>query len=103
MINSQGPSVEHYHHYPCWPPPRATYRETRASSSARRSCISVCSAMNRFRSARSEEHTYELQSLMRTSYAVFCLKIKKHHYFYYFFFLMRRPQPGPTRPDPLFP
>src|SRR3546814_4453620 len=25
---------------------------------------------------RSEEHTYELQSLMRTSYAVFCLKIK---------------------------
>src|SRR3546814_6825658 len=27
-------------------------------------------------SARSEEHTYELQSLMRTSYAVFCLKKK---------------------------
>src|SRR3546814_2060049 len=26
---------------------------------------------------RSEEHTYELQSLMRSSYAVFCLK-KKH-------------------------
>src|SRR3546814_2435227 len=25
---------------------------------------------------RSEEHTYELQSLMRTSYAVFCLKKK---------------------------
>src|SRR3546814_4856784 len=25
---------------------------------------------------RSEEHTYELQSLMRISYAVFCLKIK---------------------------
>src|SRR3546814_8090782 len=24
--------------------------------------------------SRSEEHTYELQSLMRTSYAVFCLK-----------------------------
>src|SRR3546814_4446678 len=28
-------------------------------------------------SARSEEHTSELQSLMRISYAVFCLK-KKH-------------------------
>src|SRR3546814_17548303 len=28
-------------------------------------------------SARSEEHTSELQSLMRTSYAVFCLKKKK--------------------------
>src|SRR3546814_9289376 len=27
--------------------------------------------------ARSEEHTSELQSLMRTSYAVFCLKRKK--------------------------
>src|SRR3546814_8944098 len=27
--------------------------------------------------ARSEEHTSELQSLMRRSYAVFCLKIKK--------------------------
>src|SRR3546814_3071898 len=26
---------------------------------------------------RSEEHTSELQSLMRNSYAVFCLKIKK--------------------------
>src|SRR3546814_10704991 len=30
------------------------------------------------RSCRSEEHTSELQSLMRISYAVFCLKKKKH-------------------------
>src|SRR3546814_3223174 len=29
------------------------------------------------RSSRSEEHTSELQSLMRISYAVFCLKKKK--------------------------
>src|SRR3546814_1577106 len=29
---------------------------------------------------RSEEHTSELQSLMRISYAVFCLKKKKHTY-----------------------
>src|SRR3546814_5233811 len=29
---------------------------------------------------RSEEHTSELQSLMRISYAVFCLKKKKTHY-----------------------
>src|SRR3546814_2158418 len=28
---------------------------------------------------RSEEHTSELQSLMRISYAVFCLKKKKNH------------------------
>src|SRR3546814_4107571 len=31
------------------------------------------------RSDRSEEHTSELQSLMRISYAVFCLKKKNHH------------------------
>src|SRR3546814_1986852 len=29
--------------------------------------------------ARSEEHTSELQSLMRTSYAVFCLQQKTQH------------------------
>src|SRR3546814_2681983 len=32
------------------------------------------------RSGRSEEHTSELQSLMRISYAVFCLKKKKNHH-----------------------
>src|SRR3546814_7177649 len=32
---------------------------------------------DRAASVRSEEHTSELQSLMRTSYAVFCLKKKK--------------------------
>src|SRR3546814_6258067 len=32
------------------------------------------------RLARSEEHTSELQSLMRTSYAVFCLKKKTKSY-----------------------
>src|SRR3546814_5684931 len=36
------------------------------------------SAARARRPGRSEEHTSELQSLMRTSYAVFCLK-KKHH------------------------
>src|SRR3546814_5605834 len=30
------------------------------------------------RGLRSEEHTSELQSLMRISYAVFCLKTKNH-------------------------
>src|SRR3546814_14111537 len=35
------------------------------------SCPGSCAA------ARSEEHTSELQSLMRISYAVFCLKKKK--------------------------
>src|SRR3546814_6942648 len=32
-----------------------------------------------YTSARSEEHTSELQSLMRISYAVFCLKKKNIH------------------------
>src|SRR3546814_2775277 len=32
----------------------------------------------RMKPDRSEEHTSELQSLMRISYAVFCLKKKKH-------------------------
>src|SRR3546814_3034311 len=32
---------------------------------------------------RSEEHTSELQSLMRISYAVFCLKKKKYHHLYH--------------------
>src|SRR3546814_6509736 len=31
-------------------------------------------------SLRSEEHTSELQSLMRISYAVFCLKKKQNHH-----------------------
>src|SRR3546814_2648387 len=35
---------------------------------------------------RSEEHTSELQSLMRISYAVFCLK-KKILFLFFFFFL----------------
>src|SRR3546814_10207677 len=34
-------------------------------------------------SPRSEEHTSELQSLMRNSYAVFCLKKKNTHHHYY--------------------
>src|SRR3546814_6351944 len=39
--------------------------------------ISPCG--ERFRRPRSEEHTSELQSLMRISYAVFCLKKKKNN------------------------
>src|SRR3546814_7581068 len=36
--------------------------------------------LNTPRIVRSEEHTSELQSLMRISYAVFCLKKKKKKY-----------------------
>src|SRR3546814_11594585 len=47
-----------------------------ADSSARRSRID---AQREVIGARSEEHTSELQSLMRISYAVFCLKKKTNN------------------------
>src|SRR3546814_8062175 len=40
-------------------------------------CRAAARALSRFH-RRSEVHTSELQSLMRISYAVFCLKKKKH-------------------------
>src|SRR3546814_5457998 len=42
-------------------------------------CRPSCSVSSQALAARSEEHTSELQSLMRISYAVFCLKKKKKH------------------------
>src|SRR3546814_7936540 len=55
-----------------------------APDGGRKACDSLSSAENSSRrrkhhprSRRSEEHTSELQSLMRISYAVFCLKKKK--------------------------
>src|SRR3546814_7030520 len=53
--------------------------ETRAARSRMAAQIAVGIADVRDRDARSEEHTSELQSLMRISYAVFCLKTKKNH------------------------
>src|SRR3546814_2735257 len=58
----------------------------RALSASRRAAVASCSAALRFfralrlaiRPRRSEEHTSELQSLMRNSYAVFCLKKKNN-------------------------
>src|SRR3546814_10466918 len=40
-------------------------------------CNDVSAVASPSRQGRSDEHTSELQSLMRTSYAVFCLKKKK--------------------------
>src|SRR3546814_4364862 len=39
------------------------------------------------RGERSEEHTSELQSLMRISYAVFCLNKTKYIHFIYFYYI----------------
>src|SRR3546814_8869497 len=54
---------------------RAVYRDQLAEleQDVKRGLINAAEA-----EARSEEHTSELQSLMRISYAVFCLKQKKH-------------------------
>src|SRR3546814_5076311 len=56
----------------------------RATTSTMTSAVtSIASKLvrpKRFSAAdRSEEHTSELQSLIRISYAVFCLKKKTHH------------------------
>src|SRR3546814_2083367 len=56
-----------------------TWYEVRVSEDGylgRRGGIDMIVAMNPETWARSEEHTSELQSLMRISYAVFCLKKK---------------------------
>src|SRR3546814_9977431 len=46
---------------------------------SKKPCCAVTSALATFTIVRSEEHTSELQSLMRISYAVFCLKKKTKH------------------------
>src|SRR3546814_2636785 len=53
----------------------ALHRAERAVADARR--LFVRHAASADEDQRSEEHTSELQSLMRISYAVFCLKKKK--------------------------
>src|SRR3546814_7843275 len=50
----------------------------RSSPEARPSNTPTPRKKNQGVKRRSEEHTSELQSLMRISYAVFCLKKKKH-------------------------
>src|SRR3546814_9642657 len=68
-------------------PPRSTrtytlfpyttlFRSERLASGATTTLMRPCS-LRTYATPRSEEHTSELQSLMRISYAVFCLKKKK--------------------------
>src|SRR3546814_4494262 len=52
-------------------------RRTAGDSGSRRGASTHCCSGSSYDGARSEEHTSELQSLMRISYAVFCLKKKK--------------------------
>src|SRR3546814_3992376 len=68
-------------------PPRSTrtdtlfpyttlFRSVLQFTSYRRPSSAACLLWKHFGGMRSEEHTSELQSLMRISYAVFCLKKK---------------------------
>src|SRR3546814_6065202 len=71
-----------------WPPPTFDCLWLRRPSDgckcAERSVshIRAHAALRGLEWSRSEEHTSELQSLMRISYAVFCLKKKKHPKYY---------------------
>src|SRR3546814_8609807 len=64
--------IDNYRGYRLNAPPRG-YRWVRSGNDA--VLIAITSGII----GRSEEHTSELQSLMRISYAVFCLKQKKQH------------------------
>src|SRR3546814_2330091 len=54
-----------------------TMRRARFSTSSLDDCPELVVSIPASQYQRSEEHTSELQSLMRISYAVFCLKKKK--------------------------
>src|SRR3546814_2594845 len=60
------------------PPRKRGWREApdEGASAASCFCFSLPAIRQSQKQRRSEEHTSELQSLMRTSYAVFCLKKK---------------------------
>src|SRR3546814_4495324 len=62
----------------CRRPPASSPRPTTCAASAARSRASTRCSARSSKDMRSEEHTSELQSLMRISYAVFCLKKKKN-------------------------
>src|SRR3546814_6835315 len=73
----------------CFPYLFSLFRWHRASSGPRSRLAVICGAGRHLFCdglyARSEEHTSELQSLMRISYAVFCLKKKKQITKYYYY------------------
>src|SRR3546814_10033398 len=96
---SRGQSAQRPPHFSAWTIPLSTRRSSTrllprafagssgsirahcASENQKKSAIDAASSLKAVnnKSGRSEEHTSELQSLMRISYAVFCLKTKKQH------------------------
>src|SRR3546814_5795422 len=60
---------------------RSKQQRRRQPSTRNRGCADFCQETHsRPTPRRSEEHTSELQSLMRISYAVYCLIQQKHNY-----------------------
>src|SRR3546814_7307228 len=84
------PAVQARYPQPKWEPkggwkvdPALVFAHTLQESRFQRTVVSSAGATGLMQvrpgTARSEEHTSELQSLMRISYAVFCLKKKKNN------------------------
>src|SRR3546814_5015324 len=78
MMRSKSPSMSKK----VWHSPGKRQARNTVLTSLAKSCATeverpVWTLLGRF-TCRSEEHTSELQSLMRISYAVFCLKKKNH-------------------------
>src|SRR3546814_4897330 len=63
---------------PATPPAAAKAQAEPAAAAPAESALLAGSGADNILELRSEEHTSELQSLMRISYAVFCLKKKKN-------------------------
>src|SRR3546814_8801360 len=71
--HQHGTNISH-----CWVYSARKKRSFQAPGSRQQSCSRTIShSLEKLARLRSEEHTSELQSLMRISYAVFCLKKNK--------------------------
>src|SRR3546814_2186304 len=68
-------TIDYVNDIPCWPVPEAeiVFNEIKKNDAPLYQNKSTVESVE----LRSEEHTSELQSLMRISYAVFCLKKKQ--------------------------
>src|SRR3546814_2937431 len=79
MTDARHAQERRYEHASCIPQPAAFFRACfRGAAAFFARTDSSCPFFRTSNSPRSEEHTSELQSLMRISYPVFCLKKKNN-------------------------
>src|SRR3546814_10748917 len=74
---SRLPAADFYHRHRFWRAPLQQLEQGTGITKGEANVSTIIIIESRPSIRRSEEHTSELQSLMRISYAVFCLK-KKH-------------------------